>query len=460
MVETNCCGGLYINGANVSSEWEQIAPLPKEIYHSSAIAVEGKIYIFGGRDNKRNYLRDVYMYDPLTNQYTQKTNMPVGKSHVDSIAEFNGYIYVVGGLTTSGAASSAHRYNILTDKWEQIANLSAIRFGMTVIEFNGLIYAIGGAQNSGKHVATVEVYNPQSNTWLRKKDIPTHRSYASSFIYDNKIYIAGGWNEIEKKTKDIVEIYDPILDSWSKAASMNKERSSFGITAHNGFYYAFGSFIEKYNPETNSWTLLNCRMPDSVVGFGIADISSSTYIFGGYKSNTGVSNSYKYTPIELDSPIIQLMDKNTLTWESMQGATSYNVYRKISDGACELIAENITDTTFVDTNQLKGNTYHYVVRSVNEKGISCHSNEVSVEVENPPKYKRALLVIRTVNHDWFEYDLTENEINDFVHWYDNVPSEDLKPYYVFDKDFNIGPFQSRKDHIVHNKIVYFEIKEY
>lgn len=459
MVETNCCGGLYINGVNVSSEWEQIVSFPKEIHYSSAIAFEGKIYIFGGRDNSWNSSRSTFMYDPQTNKYSQKADMPIGKSHIDSIVEYKGYIYVIGGITGKDmTTNSAHRYNVATDKWEQIANLPSGRFGMSIIELNDLIYVIGGSV-PGKNVGIVEVYDPQKNTWSRRKDIPTPRSYSSSFIYNNRIYVVGGYSG--NISTAVVEVFDPLLNTWSNATSMHKERNSFGITEHNGYFYAFGAgTIEKYLPEEDTWILLNCKMPENISAFGTASISSSTYIFGGLNSSGISNNAYKYTPIELDAPIIQLIDKNTLNWEAMQGATSYNVYRKVPDGSCQLIAENITDTTFVDDNQLKGNTYHYVVRSVNEKGISCHSNEVSVEVENPPKYKRALLVIRTVNHDWFEYDLTENEINDFVHWYDNVPSEDLKPYYVFDKDFNIGPFQSRKDHIVHNKIVYFEIKEY
>lgn len=469
IIETDCCCGVNINGVNVSSEWEQIASLPIELYAHSAITVDGKIYILGGKNVNESAVKDLFEFDPLNDKYTQKKSMIVAKSHLSSIAECQGYIYVAGGqLSNNEMINTAHRYHIATDTWEQIANLPTKRIGMTLIHLNGLIYAIGGwdANNAG----TVEVYNPLTNVWSKKKDMPTARRYPSSFVLDGKIYVVGGYSEIEKTYKNNVEIYDPNKDIWTSASPMNIERSAFGITEHNGFFYAFGGLskngvytdsIEKYNPNTDKWTLLNCKMPDKILAFAISLYSSSTYIFGGSKKTPIPEKSvYKYTPIELDSPVIQLDNDNILNWESVEGSSGYNVYRKVNDGPCTLVAENISVTTYIDKNQEAGNTYHYVVRSVNESGVSCHSNEVSVEIPNPPVYKRALLVIRMVNHDWFEYDLTVDGINDFVHWYDNAPSEDLKPYYVFDKDFNIGPFQSRKDHIVHNKIAYFEIKEY
>lgn len=203
-------------------------------------------------------------------------------------------------------------------------------------------------------------------------------------------------------------------------------------------------------------------------------VSDKICILGGKTVNEPiVNNLFEFDPVTNKYPLkrsmkvakcnlskIQLDNDNTLNWESVKGTTSYNVYRRVKDGICELIVVNFSVTTYIDKNQEPGNTYYYVVWSVNENGISGHSNEVSVEVPNPPVYKRALLVIRMVSHDWFEYDLTENEIKDFMHWYDNITAEDLKAYYVFNKDFNMDSLQSYKDHIVYNKIVFFEIKEH
>ncbi|GEM_PF-3573137 len=199
-----------------------------------------------------------------------------------------------------------------------------------------------------------------------------------------------------------MEVYDPEKNLWTKSTSLNIERSAFGISEHNGYFYAFGGAsnsgvytksIEKYNPNTDKWTLLNCKMPDSLQSFAIALNSSSTYIFGGTKNSPiPEKNVFKYTPIEIDSPIIQLVNDNTIKWESVEGASGYNVYRKINDGSYTLIAENISLTEYIDKGQEGDNIYYYVVRSVNEKGVSCPSNEVSIEVPTFPTYKRALLV--------------------------------------------------------------------
>lgn len=64
-----------------------------------------------------------------------------------------------------------------------------------------------------------------------------------------------------------------------------------------------------------------------------------------------------------------------LSWNAVNGATSYTIKKSTTDGALELLADNVTDTTFVDTEVSKGITYRYVVTTVNDKGETITSNE-------------------------------------------------------------------------------------
>ncbi|ATF15311.1 galactose oxidase [Brevibacillus brevis X23] len=48
--------------------------------------------------------------------------------------------------------------------------------------------------------------------------------------------------------------------------------------------------------------------------------------------------------------------------------------------------------------------------------------------------------------------------NSFVEWFNDRGVG--KNYYVINKEFNKGPFTSRKDHIVYTAISDFEIMEY
>ena len=59
-----------------------------------------------------------------------------------------------------------------------------------------------------------------------------------------------------------VERYDPVLDSWSKVASMSEKRINFGAASVCGFLFVVGghsgvaylSSCERYDPITDQWT--------------------------------------------------------------------------------------------------------------------------------------------------------------------------------------------------------------
>ncbi|WFD12425.1 hypothetical protein [Tepidibacter hydrothermalis] len=72
------------------------------------------------------------------------------------------------------------------------------------------------------------------------------------------------------------------------------------------------------------------------------------------------------------------------------------------------------------------------------------------------KGDRALLRITMEEGTEKEYDMTIKEVNDFIDWYNKIST----PCYTIEKEYNIGPFESRKDYIVRDKIVSFEVMEY
>ena len=69
--------------------------------------------------------------------------------------------------------------------------------------------------------------------------------------------------------------------------------------------------------------------------------------------------------------------KPMLTWDAVDGATSYRVYRATSqNGPCRLLG-SVTTTTYVNTGAKDGVTYYYMVTAVNDSGESAYSNIVS-----------------------------------------------------------------------------------
>jgi fibronectin type 3 domain-containing protein len=75
-----------------------------------------------------------------------------------------------------------------------------------------------------------------------------------------------------------------------------------------------------------------------------------------------------------------------LTWTSVVGATSYNVYQGSTSGgeSATPIATGITSTSYTASALNQGATYYFVVAAVNALGTGPSSNEVSVVPVGPP----------------------------------------------------------------------------
>lgn len=78
-----------------------------------------------------------------------------------------------------------------------------------------------------------------------------------------------------------------------------------------------------------------------------------------------------------------------------------------------------------------------------------------------PTGDRAILTITLVNGTEKEYDLPMNEVKSFLEWYDQRDAGRGAGSYAIDKhDNNKGPFKARKDYVIFDKILTYEVNEY
>jgi hypothetical protein len=157
--------------------------------------------------------------------------------------------------------------------------------------------------------------------------------------------------------------------------------------------------------------------------------------------------------------------KVTLTWTAVTDATGYNVKRATTAGGpYTTIASNVTGTSYVDTGLANGTTYYYVVTAITTDGESGNSNEASATPQaggvNPPAGNGNAILVVNMYDGRREYALPQADVGAFIAWYDAKAAGSGAAYYVFDKSFNLGPFASRKDYLVFDKIIDFEVMAY
>ncbi len=250
---------------------------------------------------------------PATLRWARKTDMPTARTGF-ATSLVNGKVFVIGGNIQlkrgefgDTSTSTVEMYNPKTDTWEQKANMPTARSGVSVSVVDGKIYAIGGSKlktiqiprgfsSESKELATVEMYDPVTDTWTQKADMPTPKK-TMTCVVDGKIYAVGGWlTTNEQPQLGTVVIYDPATDTWTKARSMNRARCSAAIDVVNGEIYAIGglgwshiedqvnlclSSVEVFNPKTNQWReRTEMSAPKALHTASVID--GKIYVIGGY----------------------------------------------------------------------------------------------------------------------------------------------------------------------------------
>ena len=212
------------------------------------------------------------------------------------------------------------------------------RTGLSAVAVGGVIYAIGGQTST--LLATVEAYDPLSNTWSFRASMPTPRSSFGVAAINGIIYAVGGNVSTGNGASSAVEAYDPSTDTWTTKASMPTARAGLTAAAINGKIYAvggvsssFSSANEAYDPATVSWTA-EAPMPTArqILASGVID--GILYAVGGQSSSTpDLTTNEAFTP-----------GRNTITVNTISDSSASG------DGLCSLReAINNANSPGVDT---------------------------------------------------------------------------------------------------------------
>jgi len=300
----------------VDGIWTTKSPMQRARLVLTSGVVDGKIYAIGGSPN---YPATAWVeeYDPATDTWTWKTDMPTARSTAAS-SVVNGKIYVIGGVSDFKGVplSTVEQYDPATDTWTTKANMPTARGHLSSSVVDGKIYAIGGTLIwGGTPISTVEQYDPATDTWTSKADMPTARVNFSASAVNGRIYLIGGapgggqWSQ----GLSTVEEYDPATDTWTPKADMPTARTYLSTSAVNGRVYAIGgtfgdnsvfSTVEEYDPATDTWTP-KADMPIGRFRLATSVVNGKIYAIGGSTNTVSPSavafvEEYDPYPINVD----------------------------------------------------------------------------------------------------------------------------------------------------------------
>ena len=224
-----------------TNAWSAAASLPHpRIRLNGVSAVGGKLYVAGGISGNSIAVRTLYVYDPGTNTWSRKADMPVGGGcGVQGVIDGKLYVYV--GCSSGSEPPHFYRYNHTKDQWTTLASPNSNHLHGAGGAIAGKFYLVGtidGAVPPDR----LEVYDPATDTWTFKARMPDPSSHVmAGTVLQGKLYVAGGIKtDHSGDAQATLRVYNPATDTWTLKAPMPSPRSWMAATAAGGKVFVLG----------------------------------------------------------------------------------------------------------------------------------------------------------------------------------------------------------------------------
>ena len=344
---------LVCNGGVAQGTFTNLPNFPgSERFAATSFSIGNIVYYATGAEvSTSTDKNDLWSYDVGTGIWEQKRDMGAapGRMLAASFA-LNGKGYVGTGKVNSGGsfntaanfANDFYKYDPATDTWAQISSVGPTgRLGAVGFAVNGKGYiALGStsggvSSNIGASTKTIFELDPATDKWTQRPYPSNYQGFvsASVFVLNGKAYIAGGFTpgfEVGRQEQAAFSFstyeFDPATFAWTVKAVMPESRyiaaafssldrgyivggnstglSGFGIAWSVG---PISNQVLKYNPVSNTWTMLSTTAPQSMSGNAASSVCENGFISTGafrHPTNENRIANLRFSP-EVDTDYIQ-----------------------------------------------------------------------------------------------------------------------------------------------------------
>ena len=301
--------------------WTRLADAPDGRFRAGVAAVDGKLYVLSGIDWWRSY-ESTLIYDPAALSWEVGANIHTVRSG-PATGVIDGKVYVAGGGSPGFGwpkLSSTEVYDPVTDSWSACADMPSPRGFLGALgggsATDGKLYALGGETPAGGLSKANEAYDPATDSWEGRADIPEHRADHAVVAVHNEIYVLGG-EDVDWQATDSVFIYSPRTDTWREGAPMPVSREGFMASVVNNRIYVIGGSVPAvhvYDLASDAWTT-GPNLQTTEPGLFGAAIDGRIYAIGGILERAGV---FEVLDTGFRDLAISPAGKNVSTWGGLK----------------------------------------------------------------------------------------------------------------------------------------------
>lgn len=187
-------------------------------------------------------------------------------------------------------------------EFEAKAAIATALADFATVAVDGLIYRIGGQDASNTHYNTVESYNPSTDAWTSRANLPNTRSRHAAAVFDGLIYVSGGFSTTTSAVESRMDSYDPASNDWTSRAALPAARLQHGMVASGGYIYSIGGGdsgftavgdANRYDPVANSWSGIAATGANRMY-FAHGEVGGRPVIAGGFTGSGALDTVQAY----------------------------------------------------------------------------------------------------------------------------------------------------------------------
>lgn len=209
-----------------------LPPLPAPVSFATGVTVDnGDLYVLGGLSETGARTNQVYRFDGRAWSAVATASTPfagaVGFASGTSV-------YVFGGsLGLSGLV-----YDTASKQFRSAPDMAIVRPSAASAVYQGRFYVFGGGEQTTPLPGS-EVFDPATGGWRPVENLPAARHGARAVVLGDRIYVIGGASR-EGLATSRVDVYTPATNTWASFGSLKTPRAAAQVGVLDGRIYVLG----------------------------------------------------------------------------------------------------------------------------------------------------------------------------------------------------------------------------
>jgi hypothetical protein len=192
--------------------------------HTATLLGDGRVLVAGGVAGVDGFLASAEIFDPGDRSWSRAAGLRRGRTGHTATLLQDGTVMVAGGAAEGGSLASVEVYDPVDDAWSDRSPMASPRGLHAAVRLaGGPVVCTGGADLRGTppvRLASVEIYDPALDLWSRAASMVCGRAaHSATLLEGDAVLITGG--EGDGGPLQAAEVYVVGLDSWRQTLGVN-----------------------------------------------------------------------------------------------------------------------------------------------------------------------------------------------------------------------------------------------